>query len=324
MTDRSEVRAGLFVVLALAVLAAGTLWIVGWSPFAARRAEYEVLMKTSSGIRAGDRARISGIEVGRVRAVDLVAGDPWPVRFRVAFREGVALREGSSARITSDGLLGAPYLEIVPGPADGPPLPPGARIVGAEAGGLIETLEGLGAATERLPALLEKTTDVVAKIDGEIEPLLGRFQALLSAENVEAISASLASLRPLLEEARPRVLDLVSRLEGLAGELESGVEGVPEVTSEAAALARDLRQAVGPGGERLAGVLDSAESTLGSASGALSTVEGNSAELDAMLRDLRATAANLRSLSQTLKERPSLLIRFPRADDRKPGEGVKP
>ncbi len=324
MADRAEVRAGLFVVLALAILAAGTLWIVGGSPFGGRRAEYEVLMKTSSGIRGGDRVRVSGIEVGRIRSVDLVAGDPWPVRFQVSLGEGIALREGSSARITADGLLGAPYLEIVPGPAGRARLPPGARIVGAEAGGLMETLEGLGAAGERLPALLESTTDVVAKIAREIEPLLARFHALLSEENVEAVSAGLAGLPPLVEEARPRVLDLVSSLEELAAELERGVEGVPELTADVTALARDLREAVGPGGERLAGVLDSADRTLGSATGALSTVAGNSAELDAMLRDLRATAANLRSLSQTLKERPSLLVRFPRPEDRKPGEGVEP
>ncbi len=324
MADRAEVRAGLFVVLALAILAAGTLWIVGWSPFGGRRAEYEVLMKTSSGIRGGDRVRVSGIEVGRIHSVDLHTGDPWPVRFRVSLGEGIALHEGSSARITADGLLGAPYLEIVPGPPDGPRLPPGARIVGAEVGGLMETLEGLGAAGERLSALLESTTEVVTKIDREIEPLVARFHALLSAENVEAVSAGLAGLPPLVEEVRPRLLELVSRVDALASDLERGAEGIPDLTADVSALARDLRDAVGPGGERLAGVLDSADGTLGTAKGALSTVAGNSAELDAMLRDLRATAANLRSLSQTLKERPSLLVRFPRPEDRKPGEGVEP
>ncbi|MEE8277366.1 MAG: MlaD family protein [Thermoanaerobaculia bacterium] len=324
MAERSEIRAGLFVVTGLAILGVGTLWIVGFSPLAGRQTTYEVLMKMSSGVRTGDRVRVSGIEVGRVKRVDLRAGEEWPVLFHVTLDEGVSLTTGSTARITSDGLLGAPYLEIVAGPSDGAPLPPGSRIMGTEGGTVTHTLEGLGQATDRLPALLDQTNELVGKINREIEPLLSRFQALLSEQNIAAISDSLATLSPTLEEVGPRLSELVSRLDSLAAQLEDGIRGVPELTSEVTALVDDLRQAIGPGGERLAGVFDSAESTLGSAEDALSAVGGNSAELEAMLRDLRAAAANLKSLSQTLKERPALLMRFPRPPDRKPGEGVEP
>jgi phospholipid/cholesterol/gamma-HCH transport system substrate-binding protein len=323
MPERSEIRAGLFVLMALVVFGVGTLWIVGFSPLKGRQATYEILMKGSSGVRAGDRIRVSGIEVGRVKKVELRSGEEWPVLFRVALDEGVSLTAGSSARITSDGLLGAPYLEIVAGPADGAPLPPGSRIVGTESGSVTQTLEGLGQATDRLPLLLDQTTELIGKINGEIEPLLGRFHALLSEENVGALSGSLGTLRTTLEEVGPHLSDLVSRLDSLASQLEDGVSGIPDLASEITDLAQELRLAIGPEGERLAGFLDTAESTLGSAGGALSTVTGNSAELDAMLRDLREAAANLWSLSQTLKERPSLLMRFPRPPDRKPGEEVE-
>jgi ABC-type transporter Mla subunit MlaD len=201
--------------------------------------------------------------------------------------------------------------------------PVGSRIVGTESGSVTQTLEGLGQATDRLPLLLDQTTELIGKINGEIEPLLGRFHALLSEENVGALSGSLGTLRTTLEEVGPHLSDLVSRLDSLASQLEDGVSGIPDLASEITDLAQELRLAIGPEGERLAGFLDTAESTLGSAGGALSTVTGNSAELDAMLRDLREAAANLRSLSQTLKERPSLLMRFPRPPDRKPGEEVE-
>ncbi len=321
MADRNEVRAGVFVVLALAILVAGTIWIVGLTPFKGPKATYDVLMKSSSGIRRGDRIRVSGIEVGRVKTIELRAGEDWPVIFRVAMDEDVALTAGSSARITSDGLLGAPYLEILAGPADGAPLSPGSRITGTEGGSIMEALDGLGGTTDRLPLLLDQATELVGKLNDEVEPLMGGFKALLSEQNVEEISGSLAALRPLLEEVGPRASGLVSRLESLADEMETGASSVPELTDEVGALVGDLRQAIGPAGRRLAGLIDSAESTFGTADGALATVEGNSAELDAMLRDLREAAANLRSLSQTLKERPSLLLRYPRQPERKPGEG---
>ena len=321
MADRSEIRAGVFVVLALAILVAGTIWIVGFTPLKGPKATYEVLMKSSSGVRRGDRIRVSGIEVGRVKAIELRAGEDWPVIFRIAMDEDVALTAGSSARITSDGLLGAPYLEILAGPGDGTPLPAGSRIVGTESASIMEALDGLGGTTDRLPLLLDRATELVGKLNHEVEPLMGGFKALLSEQNVDEISGILAALRPLLEEVGPRASELISRLESLAAEIENGASGVPELTDEVGDLVGDLRQAIGPGGGRLAGLLDSAESTFGTADGALATVEGNSAELDAMLRDLREAAANLRSLSQTLKERPSLLLRYPRPPERKPGEG---
>jgi len=320
LADHSEVRAGVFVVLALAILIAGTIWIVGFTPFKGPKATYEVLMKSSSGVRRGDRIRVSGIEVGRVKAIELHTGEEWPVLFHVAMDEDVSLTVGSSARITSDGLLGAPYLEILAGPGDGAPLSHGSRIVGSESASILETLDGLGGTTDRLPLLLDRATELVGMLNREVEPVLGGFQALFSEQNVEEISGTLAALRPLLEEVGPRVSELVSGLESLAAEIENGAGGVPELTDEIGALVGDLRQAIGPGGGRLAGLLDSAESTFGTADGALATVEGNSAELDAMLRDLREAAANLRSLSQTLKERPSLLLRYPRPPERKPGQ----
>jgi len=151
MPDRRDVRAGSFVLVALAILGAGTIWIAGFSPFSGTRAAYEILMKSSSGVRRGDRLRMAGIQAGRVNRVELRAGEEWPVRFHVTVDPEVVVAEGSQARITTDGLLGAPYLEIVSGPAGGPPLPSGSRIIGLEGGDIVQTLQGLGVDIVRHP-----------------------------------------------------------------------------------------------------------------------------------------------------------------------------
>ncbi len=319
-SERSEVRAGVFVFVALVILGAGILWIVGFKPLAGRQVSYEVLMKGSSGVRRGDRVRVSGIEAGRVKRIELRPGQEWPVVFRVALDRALTITTGSAARITTDGLLGAPYLEIVAGPAGAPPLPEGSRIMGVEGGTLTHALEGLGQATDRLPELLDQTTELVERLNGTIDPVMGGLQELLSAENLEAVAETLKVLRPTLEEVGPGLAELVAHLDLLAGEIEEGIGGVPEVTAEIGSLAGDLRRAVGTDGERLSGLLDSVNQTMGSARGALSAVEGNRVEMEAMVRDLREAAANLKSLSQTLKERPSLLLRYPRAPERMPEE----
>lgn len=319
MADRSEIRAGLLVIAALTILGAATLWIVGFSPFRGRTIEYEILVKSSSGVRQGDRVRVSGIRVGRVKEMELRAGEEWPVVFTVGLDEDVRLTKGSTARITSDGLLGAPYLQIEAGPQDAPLLAAGSRIMGDTRGTLTDALAGLGDATDRLPGLLDTTAELVGKINSEIDPLLAGLQGVLSEENVDSLSGTLAALRPMLEEIRPKLSHLLGRLDSVTGEIEGAVAGVPDLTAELTGLVEDLKSAVGEDGSRLASLLESAESTLGSADGAFSTVGGNSAELDAMIRDLRTAAANLRSVSQTLKEHPALLLRFPRPPERTTG-----
>lgn len=320
MSDRSEIRAGLFVVTALLILLGGTLWIVGFSPMGGRQVEYEVLMKSSGGVRPGDRIRVAGIDMGRVKSVELRVGDEWPVVFHVSLNDRYTPTEGSLARITTDGLLGAPYLEIVAGPADAPELSAGSRIEGMESGSFNEVFNQLGDSTDRLPALLEEATGLLSKLNREIEPLMSSFQVILSEENVDAISRALATIEPTVEDAGSQISHLVTSLESLAGRMEGSLDGIPEVTSEIGGLVADLRVVLGPGGERLTGVLDSAGTAMGSASGALSSVENNAREIDAMLRDLRDAAANLKSLSQTLKERPSLLLRYPRPPEGKAGK----
>jgi phospholipid/cholesterol/gamma-HCH transport system substrate-binding protein len=313
----SEIRAGIFVILALALLGAGTLWIVGRSPRGTAEIDYEVSMKGSAGVRRGDRVRVSGIEVGRVKKVELVPDAEWPVLFHISIDETVSIRRGASARITADGLLGAPYLEVLAGPLGTEPLAAGARIPGSQGGGLNDSLEQLSGVADQVGTLLEKASGAVE----EIEPLMDRFHRLLSDENVEAISETLALLGPTIDHAGARLTDLTRQLETLMAHLQEGVAGLPDLSAEANELVQDLRLAVGEDGERLAKVLDSAAATLDSADGALATVGENSHELDAMLADLRAAAANLRTLSQDLKRRPALLLRSPTVPDRKPGGG---
>jgi phospholipid/cholesterol/gamma-HCH transport system substrate-binding protein len=327
MPDRREVRAGIFVLIALAIFGAGTLWITGFSPFSGTRAAYEILMKSSSGVRRGDRVRMAGIQAGRVNRVELRAGEEWPVRFHVSVDPEVVVVEGSQARITTDGLLGAPYLEIVAGPVGGPPLASGSRIIGLEGGDIVQTLQGLGETTSRLPSLIDGVTELVTQLNAEIDPLLDGIGALLAEENIDAIIGTLTSLSETLDELGPRLPGLIDRLEELAVSLEASVGEVPPLAVETRALIGDLRAALGPDGGRLAELLDSAEGTLGAAEGTFAAVRGSAPELQIVLRDLAAAAANLKSLSQALKERPSMLLRSPRQPEREPappGDGGSP
>jgi len=314
MKERSTVRAGLFVVVAVAIFVVASLWVAGMH-FGGAQNDYQVSMKTAAGVRQGDQVRVSGMEVGRVLGVELRPGEEMPVLFQVGLDQGIPVTEAATARFTSDGMLGAPYLEIDPGPVGGPLLPGGSTIVGSGGAGAGEAFEGLSELSGRAGVALDEVTILLQSLSERTGPLLERFELLLSDENLASISDSLAAMRSTMQESGPRLSSLLTRLDELAIELQTGVEGLPDVTGEIQGLVTDLRTALGPEGERLATLLESANS-------GMSAMQMNRGELEAMVRDLRLATANLRAFTEAIKERPSLLVRKSRAADRKPGEGV--
>jgi phospholipid/cholesterol/gamma-HCH transport system substrate-binding protein len=315
MKDTSTIRAGLFLILALAILVIGSLWVAGFHPGGAEKATYEVLMKGSGGVRQGDPVRVAGMEVGRVQGIELRPGVEWPVVFRIGLDAQILITDAASARLTTDGLLGSPYLELDPGPAGEAALPPGTPIVGVESASAADAMSGLGELSDRAGVALDEMTLLLQSLSTRTGPLLERFEMLLSDDNLASISESLTAMRDTMQEAGPRLTSLMTRLDDLAIELEAGVAGLPDLTADLQGLVGDLRTALGPDGERLASLLDSAGASV-------SSMEMNKGELEAMVRDLRLATANLKTFTESIKERPSALIRKSRAPDRKPGEGV--
>ncbi len=322
MSQASEARTGLFVITALAILALASLWILGASPLAGKGASYEVLMKGAGGVRRGDEVRLSGVKVGRVDDVQLAAGEEWPVTFVVTLDDDIPLTEDSSARFASDGLLGSSYLEIVAGQSSSDRLAAGGRLYGKGSGGLSDLMGGLDEVMHKVERLLDEGAELFDSLSGELVPTLDRVQALLADDNLDAVSATLASTRRTVADLESRLPPLLERLDGLAVTAESGLQDAPKMVADARQLMADVRHALGEDGERLTAVLDKAASALGAADHALGMVGDRETDIETALRNLRQASANLKAFSQSIRSQPSRLLRTPRTPDRKPGEGV--
>ena len=80
---------------------------------------YEVTAQFRSveGVAVGTDVRLAGVKVGTVTGITL---DPTTFRAetRLAVRQGLDLPEDSAALISSEGLLGGNFVELVPGGSD--------------------------------------------------------------------------------------------------------------------------------------------------------------------------------------------------------------
>ena len=105
---------------------------------------YEIQAKfnRADGVNIGTDVRLSGIKVGTVSRMAL---DPMSYNavLTLALESNVKLPDDSSARITSDGLLGTQYLSIEPGGSQ-MPIAPGGEIENTQ--GSIDLMGLLGKA----------------------------------------------------------------------------------------------------------------------------------------------------------------------------------
>jgi len=70
--------------------------------------------RSADGVSVGTDVRLAGVKVGRVAALQL---DPETYRAKAVFtvRDGINVPDDSAVAISSEGLLGGNYVEILPG-----------------------------------------------------------------------------------------------------------------------------------------------------------------------------------------------------------------
>ncbi|MBI1493133.1 MULTISPECIES: outer membrane lipid asymmetry maintenance protein MlaD [Rhodobacterales] len=129
--NKSEVLAG-GIVLAAAV---GFLFYMGQVAglSAASGSDYALTasFRSAEGISVGTDVRLAGVKVGTVTGMEL---NPQNYRadVQIAVQDGIELSEDTSILISSEGLLGGNFVELIPG---GSPF-------NLEAGGEIEDTQG--------------------------------------------------------------------------------------------------------------------------------------------------------------------------------------
>jgi len=111
--NKTEILVG-GVVLAVAL---GFLAYAGKTTGMTRTgSEYQLSasFRSADGVSVGTDVRLAGVKVGRVTSVDL---DPATYRAKAAFTvlDGINVPDDSAVSISSEGLLGGNFVEILPG-----------------------------------------------------------------------------------------------------------------------------------------------------------------------------------------------------------------
>lgn len=301
-TRASYMLVGGFVLSFLAGLIAFAIWIAKVD-LDAEYKDYDIYFDgTVSGLYKRSIVYYLGIPVGDVRDITLAPNDPSKVRVWVRLRAEVPVSEASVARLEFQGLTGVAYIELSGGSTNAPPLE---SHLGAERPII---------ASEPSPLL--EIFDSAPNLVNEAIKTIGQIQKILSNNNVDNISKTLANTERLtgnLAKGTDNIDVLVSDVRTILAEaknaavklnalLDNGNALIEEDARQLVAEASNTMKAATAMLNRVDGLVAANEDTV------TQFIGGSLPEVSRMILDLRLTARSLSRLVNRIEQNPSEAI----------------
>lgn len=297
-----EVRVGLLILAALAVLAIGIFVLGQKNNLFTSKNRYYVELSSVSGLKPGNPVQLNGVDVGTVERVELPA-NPWRGLIRVWIaiesRYGRRIRgpQGtqalvpgqapSVARIKTLGLLGDKFIDLSSGSPGYERIPDGGPIPAAQPTNV-----------DALLASGEDVMDNVVAISSSLNKILARL------ERGEGLLGELTSDSESGRRLRESLIGTSETLQRVANKIDTGQGPLPRLLND-----RRLADQLGQSMDRLQGLLTKAESGEGLLPSLLNDPKAKQ-QLDDTLASLRQVTQNLQSFTANLEKSNALVPRL--------------
>lgn len=312
---------GAFVIVLVAAMIGGTLWLASGSYRRQAYDTYETHMSESvSGLKVNAAVRYRGVDVGRVRGIMLAPGNVELVRVTLDIERGTPVKVDTVATLQTQGLTGIAFIELNGGhkesaalqAAAGQPVP-----VIASRPSLLGRLE---TATPVLMASLARIGDNLNEVLDEpnrraLRSTLADLATLTQtlARRASTIDAALLSSARTMDNAArvsAQLPPLVQRFERSADALERMASDVSQASAGARSTLDSAR-----------GAFDSARGTLdGSRADVAQFTAAALPEARELLVELRGLTATMNRVADEVERNPGVLLQGRRAGKRGPGE----
>ncbi|MBR9920652.1 MAG: MCE family protein [Bacteroidetes bacterium] len=213
------VKLGIFVTLAFIVFTYGVYRISDRKDFFRDTMELYVDFKDVNGLRAGNKVRFSGINVGNVSEVKIINDTTLRVFMELETSVGDYLQKNATAAISSDGLVGNMIVTLSPANGEAALVESGDKLTAKSKKEISEMLETLGSSNDNISLISQQLLQITEKMnqgDGSISLLLND-KAL--ATNLAAATQSLQSAATQLDEATNEINVLVEQISDGEGNL---------------------------------------------------------------------------------------------------------
>ncbi len=225
----TEARVGVFVILAIAILAYITIDV---SQLGFTRGTYKIytFMDNAEGVAAKTPVQVAGIPVGRVSRVELTPDSK--AKVEIELKKDVKIGDDVEAEVRTRGVLGDTYIEIFPGKEGGIAIPEGGTVrrvkTPADYQQLVRDLSSLTVDLKEITTALKEYTvsekSYTAEILKNMQTLTGQM-AKFSVNNNANLEAIVANMRSLTQ-------DLAKFSRDSSDDVEAAITRIGEITTK--------------------------------------------------------------------------------------------
>lgn len=203
----TEAKVGAFIIAGLVFLGIA-IFLLGDFTFERRYNEY-VLFSDVAGLTDKAPVKLSGVEVGKVRRIEL-SGDK--AKVVAAISKDVVIWKDAIFSIGSTGIIGSKYLQIDQGHPSAGPLPPDSQVDGQDPVSIEKAL------TKALASLQTLLGDLNGP-PGQEGKLAKNIHATI--DNVRSLTANLSDM---MTDAKPAVTASLQRMDDITAKLDKLLE----------------------------------------------------------------------------------------------------
>jgi phospholipid/cholesterol/gamma-HCH transport system substrate-binding protein len=295
MTGRGlEIRVGIVVLLAAAILVVGTMWFQKFQ-YNEKRYSFFVRFDEVGGLVKEDPIQVNGVELGRVQDVMLRRND---VVVEMAVKEGLEIPADSRISLKSIGIMGERFVAIVLGDSAAV-ISPGDTVNGGYLMGLSEVMGTAGDVLEEIKITSQHIRKMAESLSGG-----GQLE-----QGMEDFAVTSKNLRGMTERNRVRLDHAMIRFERSSVLIDSLISGrYTDLDSSLAAIGR-----VGGKAEVTLDNLNELSLELKEITTKINGGQGSAGRLlndDTLITRLESTAAQLDSLVADIQRNPGKYVRF--------------
>lgn len=284
---RGQSRFGLLAFLATTLFVLVALIALARYPSMFRSGtEYRITFRSVPGLNLGDEVRYGGLLVGSITALEIDPRDATRILVGVRVRRETPVAADTRAEINQVGLLGAPYLNLVPGTGVAAPIPPGGTIPSRDNLSFQDAMSRLAQFLDRADTLLVEVEQIAAESPWQrIAESFSGLDSLISEMRLGtgrvfvALDTTTRQLSTLLDRSERLVVAIDTVVASATPRLSSAQEDAQRTLAEMRLLVSELRGAT-----------------------------DNGQRLERIVRDLSVASDNLAKLSTRLERDPSTLL----------------
>jgi phospholipid/cholesterol/gamma-HCH transport system substrate-binding protein len=306
----TEVRSGIFVVLALLVLSILMFTVGNFRTTFQTTARYMSHLPDAKFLKAHDAVTYGGFRVGEIKRVEVSPEQFGQVKVTIDVERGIPVKADSILVLKQDGMLGPKYIEISPGSPQAPRAESGATLAGKVIPAITDLSGTMEAPLAKLDTLLDHLNRILGTEDTQknIAGILAEARTLLVT-----FSDQIQKIVAMADKTGQKSQDVLSEIQATVHEnrapLASTLKNVDELTSKMNKsldeLVTKLTRAVEDMSGRMQKTADQLDLVLRDTD---QLIVQNNKNIYETIRAFRDTAYHMEQATKRIRANPSILL----------------